>query len=416
MGILRHGTSIVLLLALMPAAIAGDNWPAYRGPTGDGQAGARALPIQWSETKNIRWKTPIHDKGWSSPVIWGNQVWLTTARADGKKLFAVSIDCASGKIVRDITVFEVANPAFCHTFNSYASPTPVVEAGRIYVHFGTYGTACLDTATGQKIWERRDLLCDHYRGPASSPILHQDLLFLIFDGYDVQYVAALDKNTGKTVWKKDRGIAYKIPDSDYKKAYATPAVIDAGGKPQLICPSAEATIAYDPFTGQEIWRVHHGGMNASCRPFLGHGLVFVTTGHNTQLLAVNPAGAGNITKNNVRWKFNKGVPTRSSPLLVGDLIYMASDAGVGCCVEARTGERVWQERLGSQYSASPIHAGGHIYFFDQEDSGHVLEPGRKLKVLSVNKLADGCMASPAVSAGCLFVRTKTHLYCIEEKK
>src|SRR5262249_12818569 len=231
---MRSCLPLIVSAFLTAEAAAGETWPQFRGPRGEGRTDAVGLPVRWGEKENIVWKTPIHDKGWSSPVVWGGQVWMTTARADGKELFAVCVDRETGKILHDLKVFDVEKPAFCIPFNSYASPTPVIEEGRVYVHFGTYGTACLDTATGKKLWERRDLNCDHFRGPGSSPIVFGDLLFVHFDGFDVQYVVALDKATGKTVWKKDRAIDYGTDNGDLKKAYATPTVITVQGKPQLI--------------------------------------------------------------------------------------------------------------------------------------------------------------------------------------
>jgi len=395
---------------------AGDNWPQYRGPAGNGHAEARGLPLTWSEKENVVWKTAIHDKGWASPVIWGQQIWLTTGREDGKELFAVCVDRDSGKILHDIKVFDVAKPAFCHAFNSPASPTPVIEEGRIYVHFGSTGTACLDTATGKILWERRDFPCDHWRGPASSPILVDGLVILTFDGYDQQYLAALDKKTGKTVWKKDRGIKYPPrTDGDLKKAYSTPQVFEIKGKQQLISPSAEATVAYDPATGDELWRVHHGGMNGAARPLLGQGRLFLTSGHNGKLLAVRPDGSGDVTPTHVDWICNKGVPSRPSLLLIGDRIYMVSDAGILSCVDVKTGEVVGKGRLPGAFSSSPTYADGRIYFASQEGTTYVVEPSQELKILAANKLDDGCMASPAAVGKSLFLRTKTHLYRIEQK-
>lgn len=414
----RHFCRLFALVFSLLAAgnvRAADNWPAFRGPTGDGRATATGLPIRWSETENVRWKTPIHDKGWSSPVIWGNRIWLTTGRADGKELFAVCVDRQSGKIVRDIKVFQVDKPDYCHPFNSYASSTPVIEAGRLYAHYGTHGTACIDTEKGEILWQRRDLHCDHFRGAASSPIVHGQSLFLIFDGVDTQFVVALNKQTGETIWKKDRAIVYRpSKEGDDRKSYATPAVIEVEGKPQLVCPAAGATIAYDPASGKELWRVLHGGMNAACRPILGEGLIYVTTGHSPQLLAIRTGGQNDITKTHVQWKATRGVPSRPSPLLIENLIFLVSDSGIASCIEAKTNTPVWQERLGGEFSGSPIYAEGHIYLCDQTGTTHVLEAGRQFKKLASNRLADGCMASPAAVGKSLIVRTKTHLYCIEQ--
>jgi outer membrane protein assembly factor BamB len=403
-----------LLMVTLPC-LAQDNWPEFRGPAGNGHATARNLPIKWSEKENIVWKTAIHDKGWSSPVIWGKTIWMTTATEDGKQLFGVCVELDSGKVLHDIKVFDVEKPAFCHPFNSYASSTPVIEEGRVYLHFGSAGTACVETTSGKVLWTRRDLPCDHFRGAGSSPILYKDLLILSFDGFDFQYLAALDKTTGRTVWKTDKKIDYPNDDGDWKKAYSTPQVITVKGKPQLISPSAEATIAYDPLSGKEVWRVHHGGMNASARPLFGHGRVYLTSGHGTTLVAVRPDGSGNVTKTHIDWSINKGVPTRSSLLLLDDLLFMVSDKGVAASVEAKTGMQVQQLRLGGDFSASPIFADGRIYFAGQEGNTYVVKPGREMKLLATNRLDDGCMASPAVVDRAIFLRTKTHLYRIEKR-
>jgi outer membrane protein assembly factor BamB len=416
----HRGATLTACLCILASAtslvFAGDNWPEFRGPTGDGHSDATGLPLHWSETENIRWKTAIHDKGWSSPVIWGKKVWMTTATADGKKLFVICVDRDTGKILHDIELFDVAKPAFCHPFNSYASSTPAVEDNRVYVHFGSAGTACLDSEAGKTIWSRRDLPCDHYRGAGSSPVLYHDLLILSFDGADFQYLVALDKKSGNTVWKRDRDIDYGTTVGDMKKAFSTPAIVKLPSGNQLVSPAAVATIAYDPATGSELWRVRHGGMNAAARPLFGLGMVYVCTGDSgpVPLFAVKPDGHGDITKSQVAWKQNRGVPARASILLIGDTIFMASEKGVASCLDARTGQPVWQKRLGGEFIASPVFADDKIYCFNTDGQAHVLKPGREEKVLAINRLADGCMASPAIAGKSLFVRTKTHLYRIEE--
>lgn len=431
--------SLLTLAVVVTPSLAADNWPEHRGPHGNGHADAKGLPTEFSDRRNVTWKTAIHDKGWSSPVIWGDQVWMTTARehVNAKKeverveLFAVCVDRKDGKIVHDLKLYDFDKPDFCHPFNSYASPTPVLEQGRVYIHFGTYGTCCLDSATGKPIWERgktsterrtwdrakSEFPCDHFRGPGASPILAGNLLILTFDGYDQQYVVALDKNSGKTMWKKDRDIAQAVKNGDNRKAYATCSVFDINGKQQLVCPCAYTTIAYDPQSGDELWRFNHGGMNASARPLFAFNKIFLTSGDGgLQLVAVRPEGKGDITKSNLEWKFSKSVPSRSSLLLIDDLLYMVSNNGIATCVDAKSGEQVWQKRLGGNYCASPIVADGKIFFASQEGPVHVMQPGKEGKVLVQNKLEEGCMASPAAVGKSLFIRTKTHLYCIEQGK
>jgi outer membrane protein assembly factor BamB len=351
---------LIASLSLSVAALAADNWPMFRGPNNDGHSDAIGLPLTWSETENVVWKTPIHDKGWSSPVVWGDQVWMTTATADGTQLFAVCVDRKTGNILHDIKLYDQEKQDPAHNpggKNSYASPTPAIEEGRVYIHFGSFGTACLDTKTGEKIWERRDLKCDHWRGPASSPILCNGLLILTFDGYDAQYVIALDKKDGHTVWKKDRDFNYGTDDGDRRKAFGTPSIITVKGKAELISPAAVATTAFDPMTGDELWVVYHGGMNVTQPPLYGQGHVILCTGDGgLKMLAVRPDGSGDLTKTNIDWTCSKNVPSRSSPILVDDLLYFANEGGMLSCIDAKSGDFVWQERLGGSFWASPVYA------------------------------------------------------------
>ncbi len=416
---MRTALTLLAWSSLAAVCLAGDDWPMFRGPNNDGHSDATGLPLTWNEKENVVWKTPIHDRGWSSPVVWGDQVWMTTATADGKKMFAVCVDRKTGNILHDILMYEQGKQDPAHNpngKNSYASPTPAIEDGRVYVHFGSYGTACLDTKTGEKLWERRDLKCDHWRGPASSPILYGNLLILTFDGYDAQYVVALDKKDGHTVWKKDRDFNYGTDDGDRRKAFGTPTVISVKGKPELISPAAVATTAFDPLTGDELWVVYHGGMNVAQTPLYGRGHVILCTGDApTRMLAVRPDGGGDLTKTNIDWTCGKNVPSRSSPILVDDLLYFTNEGGMLSCIDAGSGDPVWQQRLGGSFWASPICADGRLYFFDDDGTTTVAEPGRTWKKLASNKLDDGCMATPAVAGKALFIRTKTHLYRIEKK-
>lgn len=392
------------------------NWNQFRGPNGDGISTARNVPLHFGEGKNVTWKTRIHGKGWSSPVVWGRQIWMQTATEDGHELFAVCVDADSGRILHDIKVFHVERPRFCHPTNSYASPTPFVEEGRVYVHFGSYGTACLDTQTGKKLWERRDLPCDHFRGPASSPIVHGNLLFVSFDGVDVQYVVALDKRTGKTVWKRNRNIDYGTTNGDRMKAYSTATVITVNGEEQLISPSAVETIAYNPKTGEELWRVRHGGMNAAARPVYANGLVYIAAGDARRaLIAVRPTGRGDVSQTHIVWSRGKSVPKRSSQILCKGLLFMIDDKGVATCLDARTGRVHWMKRIGGTYWASPVLVGNRIYFFSKEGKIPVIEASRTFRQLAENKLLPGFNASPAFVDDAMILRTFTHLYRIEKR-
>jgi len=234
------------------------------------------------------------------------------------------------------------------------------------------------------------------------------------DGIDVQYVIALDTKTGRTTWRTDRSLDLAAVEPDFRKAYSTPLVIEVDGRPQLVSTGAQGSYAYDPGTGRELWRVAARGYSNTSRPLFDGRRVFVNSGFGRpELWAVRPDGRGDVSGSHVEWKATKGLPVKPSPVLVDGLIYAPSDRGVAICLEAATGEVVWQERLGGEYSASPIYADGRIYFFSHDDEATVIEPGRIMKVLARNRLDAGCMASPAVVGRALIVRTKTHVYRIE---
>ena len=401
----------IFTLMVGTTAFADDSWPGFRGPNGDGHSQSKTAPTKWSETENVKWKVAVHDKGWSSPIVVGEQVWVTTALENGKEFYAVCLDRKTGKTIHDLHLFSDKNPPNIRQFNSYASPTPVIDDGKIYAHFGSRGTACIDTQSGKILWSRDDLPCDHWRGPASSPIVYKDWLFLLFDGHDKQYTACLNKITGKTVWQKDRGLPYPN-DGDLKKAFATASVFEIDGKPQLVTPAAVGTLGYDPATGDELWRVIHGGMNEACRPVMAHGLIYLTTGHTAGLIAVRAGQMGDLTKTGVAWRADKIAPTRPSPTIVGDLLFMVNDTGIVFCLDAKTGDKHWQERLDGKFSASPVFAGGNLYFFSEGDKSFVIAATKTYTPIATNKLDAGCKASPAIMGGNLYVRTLTHLYCI----
>jgi outer membrane protein assembly factor BamB len=281
----------------------------------------------------------------------------------------------------------------------------------------------LDTATRKTIWERTDLRCRHYRGPGSSPILFEDLLILTMDGVDVQYLVALDKKTGRTVWKTDRTTAWDDLDADGKprmegdlrKAFSTPLILDLQGKPLLISSGSKAIYGYDPRTGRECWKVHHGSHTSVLRPVFAQGLVVFATGMGkAELWAVRPDGQGDVTNSHVVWKnSSKAVAKTASPVVAGEMLFTVSDGGVASCLEIATGNELWQERIGGHFAASPVFADGRLFFCSRQGNVTVIKPGRRFESLATNALETGCMASPAVSGNALFLRTETHLYRIE---
>jgi len=424
----RNWSLVVLCLSIAapcPAA-AGENWTGYRGPGDQGHSDATKLPLRWSEKENVVWKTPITGKAWSSPVIWGDRIWLTTAPEEGTQLSVICVDKNSGKILFTRQLRYVPGPQYCHPFNSYASPSPVVEEGRVYVTFGSPYTGCLDSKTGKVLWERTDLVCNHFRGPGSSPVIYKDLLILHYDGSDFQYVMAFDKQTGKTVWKTTRSVDFqdldpetgkpKI-DGDYRKSFSTPLVVDVQGKPVLLSLGSMCLYAYEPETGKELCRAESPGSHSgSTRPVAGHGLVFTPIGYTAEIWAVRPDGHGVVTNSHVVWRYERSSPRRSSPLLVGDWLFDVGGDGVAACLDAKTGKELWKQRLGGNFSASPLYANGKVYCFDEKGKTTVIEAGSKYRALAVNALDDGFMASPAVSGNALYLRTKSALYRIEDPK
>ncbi len=414
---------IVSTLAFASAALA--DWPDFRGPTFDGHAPAGVpLPLQWSETNNVTWKTTIPHKGWSTPVIFGKQIWLTTASEDGHDFFALCVDADSGKILFNERLFHTDTPEpLGNKLNSYASPSPVIEAGRVYVHFGSYGTSCLDASSFKVLWKRDDLPCKHFRGPGSSPVLFNDLLILTMDGIDLQYLVALDKKTGKTVWKTDRTANWNdieasgLPraDGDFRKAYSTPLIVEFNGAKQMLTVGSKAAYAHDPQTGRELWKMDHAGFSPAARPVFDGTNVFVSTGNGkAEMIAVLLGGAGALTETNILWRNSRGTPRMPSPVLVGELLFLLSDGGIATCLEAATGKELWQERLGGEYAASMLYANDRIYCFSQEGKATVLKPSRTFEILATSKLDGGFMASSAVIGNAFILRTRTHLYRIED--
>ena len=303
----------VIVFALFASvARAAENWPQFRGPRGDGISDAKDLPLTWGETQNVKWKTAIHGKAWSSPVVWGRQVWVSSATEDGHELFALCVDRDTGKIVWDIKLFEIAHPQYCIPFNSYGSPTPCIEEGRVYVTFGSPGTACIDTNTGKVLWTRPDFVCNHYRSAGSSPLIYKDVLIMHFDGSDFQYVVALDKTTGNTIWRTDRDVNYDDlnadgrprGEGDFRKAFSTPRIVTINGRDELLSLGSKALYGYEPMTGRELWRLEvKASFSGSDTPVVADGMIFYGTGHGgTELIAIKPPPDGIISEANVVWR------------------------------------------------------------------------------------------------------------------
>jgi outer membrane protein assembly factor BamB len=402
----RHLLAFAALLILISAGVRAEDWPQFRGPTGQGHSSERGLPLDWSESRNVKWKTPVPGRGWSSPVVAGGRVWLTTSvKANGASLRALAYDVETGREAVNVEVFHLRSADLLNAKNSHASPTPIADGERVYVHFGAEGTAAL-TASGEIVWKTR-LPYQSQHGNGGSPMLYGDLLILNCDGSDQAFVVALDKRTGKVRWKTWRR-------QPWDQAYTTPLLIRVGEQDQVVSVGAYRAAAYDPQTGKELWRVSYAdGFSNVPRPVYGHGLVYIATGfQQPTLMAVRPDGSGDVTKTHVAWTLRRAAPLTPSPLIVGDEIYVVNDGGIASCLDARTGDTHWQQRLGGEYSASPVFADGRIYFLNEEGGATAIAPGKAFVRLATASLDGATLASIAVADGSFFIRSDTHLYRI----
>ncbi len=406
-------------------------WPQFRGPDGQGHSTAVNLPLTWSTQENLAWNTPLPGRAWSSPVIADGNIWLTTAidfpasKEEKEKrlasnsgnqplsvsnqivLRALCVDLRSGRLLQNIQLMKKTSPQPTHSLNSYASPTPVLENGRLYCHFGAYGTCCLDTKTGRVLWTNQKLVVQHENGPGSTAIIHGDLMIFHCDGSDEQYIVALDKRTGEVVWKTNRS-GQMNDNPQLQKAYGTPLVVLHNGREVLISPAADWLYGYDPASGEELWKLNYGvlGFSIVPRPVAkGDMIYFSTSFMKPQILAVR-LGLKTSDQPRIVWRFKKQAPRMPSPLLVGDSLYILSEKGIVTCLNTETGEPRWTKRLGGNYAASPLYGDGKIYFFSEEGVGAVIAPAHKYTELAVNKLDERFMASPAAIDGALILRTE----------
>lgn len=400
------------LLAATFTVSAATDWPQFRGPDGDGHSPAKNLPLTWDATKNVAWKTEIPGKGWSSPALHKGRLYLTAAEEVGSDLSlrALCHDATTGKPLWATEVF-LTPPVKHHAKNSQASPTAIVDGDRVYVHFGHYGTACLDLA-GKVIWKQSELKYSPVHGNGGSPILAGNALIFSCDGGSDPFVVALDKASGKVLWKVKRATTAKRNFS-----FSTPTLISVKGQQQLITPGSGVVCALDPKTGAELWRCRYGeGYSVIPKPVFGHGMIFVSSGYDKPVLhAIRADGKGDVTDTHIAWKLEKGAPHTPSPLLVGNELYVVSDAGIASCLDAKTGQVHWSERVGGNYSASPLLADGKIYLQNETGTGVVLKPGKTFERLAENALGEKTLASYAVTDGALFIRSEKHLYRIGAK-
>jgi outer membrane protein assembly factor BamB len=427
--------TLVLLSALSSAQPATKPlfWPARNGPARDGivpVAEVGRVPLEWNAEsgKNIAWRVALEGEGHSTPVIGGDLIWFTAATTDGKQMFVYGIDRHSGKILHHKRVFE--NPApeeLGNPLNNYAAPSPVLEEDALYVHFGTYGTARIDPVTGEKVWERRDINARHYRGPGSSPIIHGDLLILTFDGIDQQYVTALDKKTGKSVWKTARTTDYgdldkdghPTRDGDMRKAYHTPAVFEIGGKEVLVSVGSRAAFGYEVKTGQQLWTIRHGGFNAAIPPIRLDDRLILNTGSeraHTLGVRIDEKMTGDITESHVLWDREKRNASEASPVLVNGILYQTTRGGIVSALDAKTGKDLWEDRMEGQHLPGPVVLGDKLLFSNDRGQTFLVRASpEKFELVGKNQLAEPITSSAVVADGAIFIRAKGALYKISAK-
>jgi hypothetical protein len=433
-------TLIVRIAAflLLCGRATGEDWPQFRGPHGDGRAEATNLPTTWGWLSHPpAWETSVPGTGWSSPIVTGDRIWLTSAEptalnasAMEKKLaehvygsydfqtdasvtlFAVELNASSGKILRRIDLLEEADPTPIHALNSYASPTLVTDGERVYCHFGSLGTVALAIDTGKIVWQRR-LVVDDITGPACSPVLCDDRLILVRDGCDQQYVVALDKLTGETIWQQRRP-PIDVADSEQRRGFSTPLIVQSGGRKQIIAPTAQWVVSYDPESGRELWKARlAAGYAVVPRAVFLDGLVYVCSGYRkAELAAVRVDGSGDVTGTHVEWTYDRQVPLIASPIAAGGEIYFASTTGVASCLDAKTGQCLWRHRLPGSYFASPLLADGKLYFTSKDGTTTVIRSGREFQRLAENEIFGQTLSSMAVCGESLLIRTASSLYCL----
>ena len=403
----------ILFLCCAPI-VAQDAWPRFRGPHGDGHVPPQPVPLTWTDTEHVRWKVAIPGGGWSSPVIVQGKVVLTSAvpvnDSRDHSLRVICLAAKTGATIWDQEVFlqDGETTPRIHSKNSYASPTPNIDGGQVFVHFGHEGTACLDL-DGNVQWRNDQLRYRPTHGNGGSPILVDDKLVFSCDGSDQQFVVALDRNTGNVIWKANR------PTEATKRfSFCTPTLVTLNDRRMIISPGSDNVLALDPSDGNELWQATYAGYSVVPKPVHGHGMVFFSTGYDVaQVLAIRTGGRGDVSDSHVAWTLTKGAPHTPSMILKDDMLFMVSDNGVGSCVDAKTGKLHWQKRLGGNYSSSPILADNRIYFQNEHGVTTVLEAKKTYRQLAKNDIGERTLASLAVADGAIFLRTEKHLYRID---
>lgn len=409
----------LLCLATGATCFATDDWPDFRGPTFDGQVSDLDTPLEWSESNNIAWKTALPGRGWSTPVVVGPLLWMTSAEEDGHRLMAISVDRESGELKHRVTLFSVDELEACNATNSFASPSPVTDGSNVYMSFGTYGVAAVDATDGTVVWSRDDVNVDHQEGPGSSPLLYKDRLVLHCDGRDQQYIVALDTATGATAWRRERSLDLSHVGDFARKSFTTPFLVRAESGDRIISPAAQGCYCYDPASGREVWSLRYPGFSAVPRPVVSNGIAFVVDGFaNPSILAVQIDGRNDITDSHVKWIFKRGGPATTSPVRLANQIVFVTDNGVLVSLDESSGEVNWRTRIGGSFCASPIVNDDLIYLCDRDGETTVVRiaaGGDEPEIVMTNRLDDGMMASPVAIGETLYLRTKGYLYCVREE-
>lgn len=417
-------TRLIMLTMVFAGAFspvfATENWPCFRGPKGDGVI-EKSLPTEWSIDNNLAWRTEIPGEGWSSPVTAGDRIFLTAAiptddggedpNKQGYTLSMIIVDAASGKIVKTVPIMEqtTERPARIHRKNSHASPTPVIDGDRIYVHFGYQGTACL-SLNGEVLWKNRELYFKPTHGNGGSPVLASGHLIFTCDGDTEPKIVALNAANGRLAWSTSRPVSAKKTFS-----FCTPTVIEVDGQLQVIAPGSDCVLALDPATGEIIWDVRYTGYSVVPKPIYHRGLVFISTSFDSsKMLAIRPTGRGVVTDTHVAWQYDRNVPKTPSMVAHQGLVYSISDDGIATCVDAETGDLVYRKRIGGNYSSSPLLADGKLYFTSEDGVTTVIRAGEVYEELASNDLEERTLASFGVIDGSILLRTEAAIYRIQD--
>jgi outer membrane protein assembly factor BamB len=394
-----------------------ENWPCFRGPTRQGISHEKDVPLEWNQTSNILWKTPIPGVGWSSPVVFDNRVFVTTATDEGASFRLLCLDRLTGTVLWDKQVHR-QKPGHKQRFNSYASSTPVTDGHRVYV-LAFDGTIAAVSYEGSIIWTHQEFEYFSEHGLAVSPILYKDLLIVPFDGsssgpdkklgwqkpWDKGLILAVNKNTGKVRWRGRRGSS--------RIAHVTPQVLSENGRDQLVSSAGDVVQGFDLETGRRIWTAANSGEGVVPSLVIGEGLIFATSGFGESAIrAIRTGGKGNVTETHIAWESEEDVSKVPSMLYLRPFLFLVTDTGVAKCLRAATGEEIWRERLVGKHWASPIWADGRIYFLSEKGKTTVIRAGDKFKVLAENELEEKCFASPAISQKQIFIRSENNIYCI----